>query len=215
MAADRALSHPIPSRYKFGGHQKNMLIVALSLILLIAWIVRRNNKLSGKLKVKDLVEAELNTERTLPNTPTPASGAGATLNAKTIQDAQVINADQTPAGQAALNADTISGSTVVNATGPVNIGSILGVGSAGRNPTSAKPSPDEVSLRQKIAIALADLFELEEIETLCFDLDIDAEEIKGQTKSAKAHALVNYCENRGRLSELAAAIRARRSNAQL
>jgi hypothetical protein len=50
-------------------------------------------------------------------------------------------------------------------------------------------------------------FDLEEIETLCFDLHIDFENLDGQSKQAKVRELVLYCERYRRIDELVATIR--------
>ena len=49
---------------------------------------------------------------------------------------------------------------------------------------------------------LAQSFSLEELDDLCFGLNISHEEIVGKTIKARTRALVEYCQRRGRLSEL-------------
>jgi hypothetical protein len=55
-----------------------------------------------------------------------------------------------------------------------------------------------VDLRQK----LADHFSQDELRILCFDLDVDYEELKGEGKTNKAMELVAYLKRRGRIGEL-------------
>lgn len=55
-------------------------------------------------------------------------------------------------------------------------------------------------------------FNLEEIETLCFDLKIDFENLDGRSKQAKAREIVLYCERNGQLDQLVAAIERLRPN---
>lgn len=45
-------------------------------------------------------------------------------------------------------------------------------------------------------------FNLEELRALCYDLAIDYENVRGDTKEAKALALVAYCARQGRLEQL-------------
>lgn len=47
-------------------------------------------------------------------------------------------------------------------------------------------------------------FDEEELRTLCFDLGVDLDDLKGEGKAGKARELVAYLERRGRISELAA-----------
>jgi DNA-binding NtrC family response regulator len=59
---------------------------------------------------------------------------------------------------------------------------------------------DPATLRR----TLTDKFDREEIEDLCFDLNIDFDSLRGEGK--KARALVAYCQRHDRLEELAARI---------
>ena len=61
---------------------------------------------------------------------------------------------------------------------------------------------DRIQLRQ----TLVDRFDLEELRTLCDDLDVDFESLVGRGKAGKARELVRFMERRERLDELAAAI---------
>ena len=61
-------------------------------------------------------------------------------------------------------------------------------------------SVDPAALRR----TLEKKFDLEEIQDLCFDLDIDFDALPGEGK--KARELVAYCRRRDRLKELAARI---------
>ena len=63
-----------------------------------------------------------------------------------------------------------------------------------------KSAVDHARLRQ----ILAGKFDREEIQDLCFDLDIDFDALRGEGK--KARELVAYCRRHGRLEELAARI---------
>jgi hypothetical protein len=70
-------------------------------------------------------------------------------------------------------------------------------------PVTEAPKMDPAALRQ----ALVDHFNLEELRTLCFDLDVDFDRLPGQGKDAKARDLVIYWQNRNGLARLVAAVR--------
>ena len=53
-------------------------------------------------------------------------------------------------------------------------------------------------------------FDLEELRTLCYDLTIDYENVRGETKEAKALALVAYCARQGKLEQLLATCKEKR-----
>lgn len=65
----------------------------------------------------------------------------------------------------------------------------------------ARPPQDHLrELRQQIAKS----FDLEELKTLCEDLGVDFDDIKGDNKTGKARELVKYFDRRGQLEELIA-----------
>lgn len=53
-----------------------------------------------------------------------------------------------------------------------------------------------------IRTKLTEFFGIEEIRTLCFDLNIDHEQLPSQSKEALVRELVIYCQRRGRLDAL-------------
>lgn len=59
-------------------------------------------------------------------------------------------------------------------------------------------------LRRRMVATLGD----EELQTLCFDLGVDYESLKGQGKEAKARELVIQCDRKGKLSQLVELCRA-------
>ncbi len=59
---------------------------------------------------------------------------------------------------------------------------------------------DPVSLRE----AMTDRMSLDEVEGLCFDLGIDADNLEGDTKSAKVRSLIQYMQRRSQLDTLTA-----------
>ena len=66
--------------------------------------------------------------------------------------------------------------------------------------TALAAALDPVALRR----TLDDRFDLEEIRNLCFDLNIDFDDLRGEGK--KAREVVAYCQRRSRLQDLAAHI---------
>ena len=56
--------------------------------------------------------------------------------------------------------------------------------------------------RIKLRRILDELFNMGELRALCFDMHIDFEGLTGETKPDKVIALIEFCERRGRTSEL-------------
>ncbi len=70
-----------------------------------------------------------------------------------------------------------------------------------------QPAPlSPVGLRR----VLTRLFDDEELRTLCFDLSVDYDSLRGEGKAAKARELVALAERTGRLAEVEAAVRRER-----
>lgn len=65
----------------------------------------------------------------------------------------------------------------------------------------------------KLRRILAELFDEGELRTLCFDLDVDYEDLAGQRKGEKARELVRHLHNRARIVELVAVGKKLRPNA--
>ena len=76
---------------------------------------------------------------------------------------------------------------------------------------SQKTGPDRI----KIARALNTHFNMSELKALCFELQINYDDLPGSARSDKARELVTFMERRGRLPELAQYIKNIRPNAQL
>lgn len=76
-------------------------------------------------------------------------------------------------------------------------------------PAAPAIAPDRRMLRQ----VLAERFSLDELATLCYDLGVDFQNIPGVTLEGKAREIAQFFERRGRLAELAAAIRIQRPDA--
>ena len=70
--------------------------------------------------------------------------------------------------------------------------------------TSPKPeAAEKLEVDNKALLdAIDDGFNLDELRTLCFALDIDFDNLAGTGKRGKARELIDYCENRQRLRDL-------------
>ncbi len=81
---------------------------------------------------------------------------------------------------------------------------------APKTPPAKRPvkASDQAALRKKIASA----FSWQEIGDLAFDLEIDPDEVPGETATVRARSLVTYMQDRGRLEELVALCREKRPN---
>ncbi|MCP4426839.1 MAG: AAA family ATPase, partial [Chloroflexi bacterium] len=79
----------------------------------------------------------------------------------------------------------------------------------GRNRViQSRETIDPVALRH----ALVNYFDMEELRTLCFDLGVDFDELKGEGKGAKSRDLVAYWQHHGDLTPLVEAIRRERGD---
>jgi hypothetical protein len=57
--------------------------------------------------------------------------------------------------------------------------------------------------------ALVTRYDLEELRTLCAQLEVDFDDLRGESRQAKARELILWLRRRGKLDELAAALRPR------
>jgi hypothetical protein len=69
------------------------------------------------------------------------------------------------------------------------------------DPSKSSPTPPTPS---RLLTFLNTYFSESELRALCFELEIDFENLEGSTKNGKALALIQYCQRRGRFEELAA-----------
>lgn len=69
----------------------------------------------------------------------------------------------------------------------------------------------QIALRQ----ALINGFNLEELSLLCADLEVDSEELSGNSKSARVLSLLQYLQRRNRLDELAALVQQQRPDSPI
>lgn len=69
--------------------------------------------------------------------------------------------------------------------------------------------------RHNLRVFLIENFSDDDIRDLCFDLEIDYEELEGENKSSKIRQLILYCENRGLIEKLERCVRENRDDSQI
>jgi hypothetical protein len=74
---------------------------------------------------------------------------------------------------------------------------------------------DESMHPAKLRTLIVGRFDLEELRTLCFDLEVDFDGLRGEGLRAKARELVAYFQRRGKLPRLVAEIRRQRPDIEL
>ena len=79
------------------------------------------------------------------------------------------------------------------------LGGVLGVEAEDTTSHEGIPQQDHLIRLRQILDAR---FSRDELRTLCFDLDVDYENLPGECKASKARELVIYLERRGRISHL-------------
>lgn len=73
---------------------------------------------------------------------------------------------------------------------------------------AGQPETNRVRLRMMID----EHFNKSELQTLCFDMDVDYDSLNGENKSDKARELVAYCERRQIVPDLVAKCKELRPN---
>jgi hypothetical protein len=66
------------------------------------------------------------------------------------------------------------------------------------------PKPTAAITPVEARLILTLHFDLEELRTLCFDLGVDYDSLRGEGKAAKARELIAYMQRRGQLDRLIA-----------
>lgn len=64
---------------------------------------------------------------------------------------------------------------------------------------------------QKLLDILLEYFNLEELKRLCFDLEVEYDDLRGESRASKAQELIEYMNRRNRLEELTDEMRRQRS----
>ena len=128
-----------------------------------------------------------------------------------------IRGDKVAANKIERQINTGGGAYLGDNINVPSIGSFIGRDQIVINNNYAEaPLPEPPATTPPAARYLAPLlntyFSLEELEGLCFEMGIDADNLRGQTKEAKARALVSHCERHGTLDELKRVMRIARPN---
>jgi nucleoside phosphorylase len=66
--------------------------------------------------------------------------------------------------------------------------------------------PNTSLSRYDFRVLLASSYSMGELKTLCFDLDIDWDELEGATKTEKIVSLYSYCQRKGKVKDLVDAV---------
>jgi hypothetical protein len=66
--------------------------------------------------------------------------------------------------------------------------------------------------RQQLRENLMDSFSLEEVQSLCFDLGIEFDDLEGRRKTNKVESLLSYMERRDRIPDLVRVCSQKRPN---
>jgi hypothetical protein len=71
------------------------------------------------------------------------------------------------------------------------------------------PGPGDLAREQltDLRLQIVEHFDDEELRTLCFDTDVDYDNLRGQGKEAKARELIDFMQRQGRLGDLINACR--------
>ena len=143
--------------------------------------------------------------------------AGSTTNQTATGDGNV---------QVAGNSNTVTsnfnkGNTGISVQGSTVSGDIVQGDKIGRDKISTQvnhynTAPELKSINSADAVALVPLlnesFSRSDIDSLCFEMGIDEEQLRGQTKDEKARSLVKFVEQNERLPELKRLMRVARPN---
>ena len=153
-----------------------LLILGIGLLALIAYLIYKNRTVKGRFQVGPL-SAELESDKLLQTLPKPAP------------------------------ADTVTQSSGGGGGANNNTGSTSHAGAAQIQATIQQfMTPGGGFNSKALRDFIATHFNLEEMATLAADVEVDFDSIPGQGKEAKARELVQYCERRGKLATLAAAV---------
>ena len=60
------------------------------------------------------------------------------------------------------------------------------------------------TLRVRLHMMIDDHFDKDELQTLCFDMGVNYDDLSGENKSGKARELIAYCERRDKIPDLVA-----------
>ena len=103
--------------------------------------------------------------------------------------------------------------TEVTHPGPVR-GTQLSSSSPRQDTTQVPPAAEATAHASALRRILVERFDLEELRTLCFDLSIDYDALRGEGKEARARELIAYLQRRRQLDQLTSYIRQQRPDIQ-
>lgn len=120
-----------------------------------------------------------------------------------------LNIGGNVSNQVAIGNDVIQIGSVQG--GVVNIGSQTEISGTGQEFASREEQPLEMNTRfSQLLNVLNDRFDISEIREICFVLNVDYENLLGETKRAKVHSLIEYHQRRDQISMLESEILRRR-----
>jgi hypothetical protein len=157
--------------------------------------------------------AAIKSETRVTSSPPLGYPSGAVKSKKVSKSASPVKTASGPLPQSGVPSSggiNISGSTIY-------IGGDLAGRDKHESDTLQPPSDEKHKFALKDSLPLPEVsqfrellvehFGLEDLRTLCFDLNVDYESLPGEGKAGKARELVAYLKRRDRLTELGAAIR--------
>ena len=141
------------------------------------------------------------------------SKSGADKDADIIKLAQQLTDVLKVHGQLPTMSNTSTHNSGISIQGSSVGGNVI---QGDQNNYAAGAAPDMSSIvtddGRKLVPLLNGYFNISEIDNLCFEMGIDDENLRGQTKEEKARSLVKFVEQNGRIPELKKLMRVARPN---
>lgn len=167
-----------------------LLILGIGLIALIAYLIYKNRAIKGRFQVGP-ISAELESDKSIETTAQPAPNP-TTMPAVDMAHAPIKNIAASRRAAATITIEHPGH----DAAGAAQVQASIQQFMTPNGGFNSKALRDFIATR----------FNLEEMATLAADTEIDFDSIPGQGKEAKARELVQFCERRGKLALLAAAV---------
>jgi hypothetical protein len=105
---------------------------------------------------------------------------------------------------------SVPAGTRTEVTPPGPVGTQLGSSSPRQETTQVPPAADATAHTSALRRMLVERFDIEELRTLCSDLSIDYDALRGEGKEARARELIAYLQRRRQLDQLTSYIRQHR-----
>jgi hypothetical protein len=109
---------------------------------------------------------------------------------------------------------SVPAGTHTEVTHPSPVGTQLGSSSPRQDTTQVPSAADATAHASNLRRILVERFDLEELRTLCSDLSIDYDALRGEGKEARARELIAYLQRRRQLDRLTSYIRQHRQDIQ-